>query len=653
MNKVERIKELVEILNKANVEYYRDDNPSMSDKEYDKLMDELAALEKETGIVFENTPTKNVGGKNSDALEKVQHTRPMLSAKKTKSIDELWSFVDGKDVVLSWKLDGHTLVLRYSGGEFKQAITRGEHGLVGEDVTHTAKFLRGIPKKVSCLEDFEVRGESVLSWIDFDLLNRNKDMSHPRNTAAAYVRSTVPDKGALSHIDFVAFELMLPGDKKKTKLQQLDFLSMNGFNVVNHRFFGAVKGEASFKSNVNSFVPEEYPYPADGIIVEYQDLEYGRSLGTTAHHENRMIAFKWADDSYETVFRGVDLQTTRTGLVSIVARFDPVLIDGSYVRKADMHSLSTFEKYAFGVGDKITVYKANMIIPQIDENLTRSGTFEIPKYCPCCGSPLETHVSSGGIKNLYCPNENCIARNAQKIARYCDSEAMNIDGINATVLEKLMSYGVVTCFADLYKLAEKREEILNIPGMGNGTYDRIVESVKKSRHCRLSSFLVGVSIPGMGRNAAKAIDEYFEGSWTRFVQAIEEKFSFFHIGGITQGLHRNIYKWYENENERRLWQPLIKELNFNDRTKKAAPSGGPCAFAGKNICITGIINGMDEATMGEVLKLIGANVTDSVDSSVDYIIVGDGANPTIISQSFVWGTELVPESKMAEMMGQA
>ncbi len=649
-NNVLRIKELIKIIADADVAYYRDDAPSMTDREYDALLEELRELEKTTGIVFANSPTKRVGGSNKAELKKVAHSKPMLSAKKTKSVEDIVSFASGGDVMLSWKMDGLTLVLRYRGGNFVQALTRGEDGLVGEDITHNVKYLRNIPKKVSCRDDFEVRGEGVISWADFRLVNRNSDEGHPRNTAAGAVRAATPDKGVLSHIDFYAFELIYPEDESRTKSEQLDFLSVNGFDVVEHVWIDSLSGEQGVKRAIEDFQPEKYAYPVDGIVAEYDDLDYGKSLGATAHHENRLLALKWEDNLYETVFRGVSLATTRSGQVSITAEFDPVMIDGSYVKRADLHSVSNFEKYHFGIGDKITVYKANMIIPAIAENLTQSGTYALPDRCSCCGSKLELKISSGGIKNLWCPNEECIARNAQKIARFCDKDAMNMEGFTASVLEQLMAYGIVKTFVDLYDLEKHREQILTTPGFGFGSYDKLIKSVEKSRRCKLSQFLVAVSIPLMGASNARALDEYFCGSWDAFEKAIKEDFPFFHIAGISQALSRNIHNWYADEAEAKLWRPVLKEITFVGQPDKVGEDGNP--FSNANVVVTGTVNGLNRKDITELLTLLGANVQDSVTKNTTYLIVGEKPGAKKLATALDYKITMITEGHFAKMLSE-
>ncbi len=647
MNNLQHMKELIDTITKADEAYYQKDAPIMTDREYDKLVLELKMLEKTTGIRFAHSPVGRIPSDEKEELETVKHTKPMLSCQKTKSVDELVQFAGDRDTVLSWKLDGLTLVLRYEKGRFVQAITRGRDGLVGEDVTHTVKHLRNIPFAVPCKEAFEVRGEGVVSWKDFEILSKLSDgSSHPRNIASGAVRSLTPDRGKLAHMDFIAFELI--GKKSpKRKVDQLEFLRQNHFAVVDHTVILRTT-EEDLRDAVYAFQPTTCSYPVDGLILEYNDLAYGRSLGATAHHEKRMIALKWADELYDTVFRGVELTTTRTGAVSIVGLFDEVLIDGTRVHKASLHNLSLFEHFRFGEGDRIRVYKANQIIPQIAENLTSSGTFVLPKYCPCCGTALTVRYTSGGTKELYCPNEQCLARNAQRIARFCDKAAMNIKGLSASTIETMMGYGWIRSFADLYHLAAHSDEILRTPGFGADRYSAIFDAVEKSRRCYMHQFLVGLGIPLLGPETAKTLHQYYYGDIHAFEDALQKGFLFSHIDGISEALERRLHEWYADPMNQTLLRAMMNELQFIGTSRITADRDNP--FFDMEVVITGTFAEFTRAELTDLLTSFGARVSDRVGTDTDYLLYGTMPGSKKVGAAMKHKTTMISETKLGEML---
>lgn len=670
-NSVQRMKELITLINKANEEYFGDDAPTLSDREYDELFAELSELEKLTGIVFSTSPTSRTGGSVKNGLKKVKHTKPMLSAKKTKDPEDVVAFAQISDTLLSWKLDGLTLVLRYNDGKFEKAITRGDNGIIGEDVTRTVAHLRNVPQTVECRQPFEVRGEGVMSWADFNAVSPGADRGHPRNIAAGAVRALEPDVNTLQRIDFIAFELIMPDDNRKTKVQQLEFLIRQGFNVVQFEQTKATWDGKKLLSAINAFDPETYVYPVDGIIAEYNDVAFGKSLGATSHHENRMLALKWTDNLYETVFRGATLATTRTGLVAIIAEFDPVIIDGGTVQRADMHSLGNFEKFKFGIGDKIKVYKANMIIPQVAENLTQSGTYMLPDRCSCCGRRLEVRKSAAGTRNLYCPNLECIARNSQKIARLCEKDGLNIEALTAARIEDLMAYDLIRSYADIFHLREKKERMLTISGFGEGTCGKIIHGVEDARKTTLGRLLYGMGIERMSAGPARSIDEYFYGSWDRFTQAVNDGFDFHSIEGISKALNDNIYAWYKEVVRTAAFTDLLKELSFNDKkpkeeakeevkeevvveaeenkTEASSPSTANC-FTGKKVAFTGIVNGMSASTMASILELIGAVVSKTVETDTYCLVVGKEPDTKVLSQALLKNIKVLTGEEFAQML---
>ncbi len=650
MNKLHRMRELIEQLRTANEAYFGKDAPVMSDREYDALMEELVTLEKETGIRFKSSPTGKVGGDVSKELKPVTHTKPMLSCNKTKNMQDIAEFAKGRDVVLSWKMDGLTLVLRYEGGKMLQAITRGSDGLVGEDVTHTVSHFRNIPFLVPCKDRFEVRGEGVVSYEDFKLLAKlGEGASHPRNVAAGAVRSLSADRGKLSHLDFFAFELIRE-DAPATKRAQLQFLKENNFDVVEHVFVPQSTEKEEMITALEAWTPAAFAYPVDGVVAEYDDIAYGKSLGATAHHEKRMLALKWKDELKETVFRGVELITTRTGAVSIVAKFDEVEIDGTRVHRANLHNLGNFERYAFGEGDIIQVYKANMIIPQIAENLTRSGTYCLPRFCPSCGEELTVRTSPTGVRELYCQNEGCLARNAQKIARYCDRKAMNIDGLSAKVLERMMAYGWIKSFKDLYQLQLHEEEIVNTPTFGADWYQTIRAQIEQSRKCYMYQFLVGLGIPHIGPEAAKILHQYYYGSMQDFEKAIKERFSFSHIAGISLAQECAIYEWYGDLKAQQTLHALMAELNFVGMTK--VDENGKNPFRDTEVVLTGTFERFSRPALAELFASLGACVRDFVNESTDYLVYGALPGSKQVGAALKYGVNMISEQKLGELLEQ-
>lgn len=651
MNNVVKMKELINKIKEADVAYFQNDAPIMTDREYDALVLELTMLEKATGIHFSDSPIGKVPGDSKEGLKTVTHSKPMLSCNKTKDINDIIKFAGDEEIVLSWKMDGLTLVLRYEDGKLKQAITRGSDGIVGEDVTHTVTHFRNIPQVVPCKDYFEVRGEGVVSWEDFQILSKlNTGTSHPRSVASGAVRSVVADKGKLIHLDFFAFEL-IKDVAPSTKKEQLEFLKENNFDVVEHTVLGPFENDDEIKNTLEKWTPDGFAYPVDGIVAEYNDIAYGQSLGATAHHEKRMLALKWQDEIKETVFKGVELITTRTGKVSIVGEFDEILIDGTRVHRANLHSLSNFEKYRFGVGDTIRVYKANMIIPQIAENVTMSGTFELPKYCPSCGEPLTVKVSLNGTKDLYCPNEECIARNAQKIARFCDKSAMNIQGLSASVIENLMSYGWIKSFKDLYHLHIHKDEIISTIGFGAERYENIWYAIDSSRNCFMYQFLVGLGIPFVGREVAKILHQYFYGSVEDFEKAIRDGFYFSHISGISETVERSIQNWYENDENQNIMHALMNELNFKGVKKADKDKVNP--FYDSLVVVTGTFENFTRDGILELLTSLGARTADYVTDDTEYLIYGDIPGNKKVSYAMKYGVTMISQNKFIEMLEKA
>jgi len=623
---LQRMKELIPLINEADTAYYKYDSPMMTDREYDQLYNELLELEKQTGIVLSNSPTQKVTGETLESLVQVRHTRPMLSAEKTKSIDAAADFIGGKAVVVSWKLDGLTLVLRYDNGKLRQAITRGTEGMVGEDVTHTAKVFINIPLEIPCKDSLEVRGEGVISWENFDKINQDAEVpyTHPRNLAAGAVRRLDAEKSRGQYLEFFAFELISDNDDYNSKKSQLKTLADNGFDVVAHISVDEQTVREQIEALIKGFDPAHFSFPVDGLVIEYDDLEYGRSLGETGHHTNRLIGLKWEDKLYDTVFLGLELATTRTGMVSLTGIFADTEIDGTIVNRAYLHNLDNLDKFSLGIGDQVKIYKANMIIPQLAENTTRSGTLQYPDKCPCCGSGLVIRASDSGTRLLFCDEPTCPAKLIRKFVHFCSKTRMNIPGISEKTLEKFINSGWVKDFGGLYELEQHREAFVNTPGFGERLFDKIQKAINNSRDCTLNQLIAGLGIPMVGRTAGRVLSSHFNSDWDAFEGAILSGFDFTQIKDFGKTLNDNIYAWYADESEAKLWRPLLKHINV----KKDLENTGSVtenAFFGKTVVATGKLINYSRDGIQEKLLSLGAKPGGSVSKNTDFLIVGENA----------------------------
>lgn len=648
---LERMRELIEQLTEADIAYYKNDAPIMTDLEYDRLTEELASLEHDTGLVLSGSPTQKVSGEILESLAEVRHTKPMLSAGKTKSIEDLIRFAAGRAVLMSWKMDGLTLVLRYEYGKLKQAITRGREGIIGEDVTHTVRTFRNVPLTIPTKESFEVRGEGVISWESFRRINASLEepYTHPRNLASGSTRKLDAGEASKRRLEFWAFELVSDHLEPESKLAQQQFLQRSGFSVVPYIFLDAGHSEQDIRDTVAGMEPKDFAYPVDGLVMEYEDLRYGKSLGATGHHENRLIALKWADELYSTRFRGVELATTRTGMVSITGLFDPISIDGTLVSRAYLHNLDIFDEFQFGIGDEISVYKANMIIPQIADNKTQSNTYMLPMTCPCCGKPLTVKYTSGGTRQLYCGNPHCAAKLVQKFAHFCEKTRMNIEGLSATTLEKLIGHGWVRNFGDLYGLEQYREDIVRTEGFGERSFDRLQAAIEKSRRCTLAKFIAGLGIPMVGRHAGRDLDRYFHGSWAEFEAAILNGFDFTQLPDFGETMHNNIYTWYADAQEAKLWRPLLRKIQFETKENLTMETTMNNPFAGKTVVATGKLEHYTRDGIQEKLISLGAHPSGAVSKKTDYLIVGEKAGSKLTKAQQL-GVKTLTEQEFEDML---
>ena len=646
------MKELIEKLKEADVAYYRDDNPIMSDREYDELTAELQLLESKTGVILSGSPTQRVSGEILESLTPVPHTRPMLSANKTKDVEALVKFANKSQVILSWKLDGLTLVLRYKDGKLDQAITRGTDGIIGEDVTHTVRTFLNVPLTIPTTDAFEVRGEGVISWEHFDLINSGLEEPYrsARNLAAGSTRKLDASESGKRFLEFFAFDLVSDYLEPRSKLAQLQLLERNGFSVVPYIYLDALHKPDIIRDAIRQFDPEKFAYPVDGLIMEYDDRIYGSSLGATGHHENRMIALKWEDEVVETEFLGVRLATTRTGMVSITGLFKPVELGGTTVSHAYLHNLDIFDEFQFGIGDRIQVYKANMIIPQIYSNRTQSNTFVLPMTCPCCGEPLVAKTTSGGTRQLYCENPSCSAKLIRKFTHFCSKTRMNITGISERTMEKLIGNGWVHTFGDLYTLEKHKASIVETEGFGEKSFARLQAAIEKSRHCTLAKFIAGLGIPQVGRHAGRDLEKFFDGSWNSFEQAIRDGFDFTQLPDFGETMHNNIYAWYADAEEATLWKPLLDHIVFEkENNTMSVNSNNP--FAGKTVVATGKLENYTRDGIQNKLLSLGAIPASSVTKKTDFLIVGENAGSKLAKAASL-GIRTLTEAEFEAMISE-
>ena len=622
----QRMKTLITTLTEADTAYYKLDDPIMTDWEYDRLYDELRELECQTGIIHSGSPTQKVSGEILEELTPVTHTKAMLSAKKTKSRSEIVSFLGGHPAVASWKLDGLTLVLRYNGGKLTQAITRGAEGLVGEDVTHSVRVMSNVPLEIPCTEPFEVRGEGVISWERFNRANDNLEpgeapYTHPRSLAAGSVRRLDATKTKALGIEFLAFELVSDKAEYATKREQLESLAANGFDVV--PYVTIEVNSSQVLPILEGFDPAVFPYPVDGVIVEYDNIAYGKSLGATGHHENRMIALKWVDELHESTFLGLETATTRTGMVSLTGIFKDVIIGGTTVNRAYLHNLDVLDGFRLGVGDRVLLYKANMIIPQLAENLSHSGTLAYPTHCPCCGSGLIIRTSVNGMRLLYCQEPTCPAKLVQKFVHFCSKTRMDIPGLSEKTLEKLIGNGWVKNYGDLYELEQHREAFVSTPGFGDKLFEKIQKAVNNSRTRALNQLIAGFGIHTVGRSAGRILNAHFDGSWDAFEDALKTGFNFTSLKDFGQTMHDNLYAWYADESEEKLRCSLPKHITFEKKEPNIMNTSNP--FYGKTIVATGKLENYTRDEIQMRLLSLGAKPSSSVSKSTDYLVVGENA----------------------------
>lgn len=619
--KMERMKELVAQLNAASKAYYAEDREIMSNFDYDRLYDELEQLEKETGVTLSNSPTINIGYEAVEELPKERHESPMLSLGKTKSREELQDWLQGKEALLSWKLDGLTVVLTYREGKLAKAVTRG-NGEVGEVITNNARTFQNLPVSIAYQGELVLRGEAVITYSDFEKINaeimeEEDKYKNPRNLCSGSVRQLNNEITAKRNVRFYAFALVKAEgvDSSNSRMRQFSFLREQGFDVVEHLL---VKPEtiqeaiAAFEKKV-----ESYDVPSDGLVLSYDDIAYGQSLGRTAKFPRDSIAFKWADELRETTLQEVEWSPSRTGLINPIAVFEPVELEGTTVSRASLHNISILRGLKLGIGDKITVYKANMIIPQIAENLTCSDNVEIPAACPVCGK--ETVVKSvNDTESLYCTNPACAAKKIKAFTLFVSRDAMNIDGLSEATLEKFISMGFIHEFADLFHLSAHKEQIVEMEGFGEKSYANLEASVEKARKTTLPRLIYSLGIANIGLANAKMLCRQFDYRLDALMDADAEALG--ETEGIGEVIAAAFVAYMAQPENREMLARLAEELEIEIPETDA----GSLSLNGLSFVITGSLNHYGSRNeLKEEIEKLGGKVTGSVTSKTECLINND------------------------------
>ncbi|WP_317297384.1 NAD-dependent DNA ligase LigA [Clostridium fessum] len=626
-DKTKRIRELIGTLRAAGRAYYQESREIMSNFEYDKLYDELVSLEKETGIVFANSPTQNVGYEVVSALPKERHEKPMLSLNKTKSVEELADWLGGQTGLLSWKMDGLTIVLTYQNGTLVKAVTRG-NGEIGEVITANAKAFVNVPLNISYQGELILRGEAIIRYSDFEKINEQIEdvdakYKNPRNLCSGSVRQLNSEITAQRQVHFYAFSLVKADgiNFKNSRKEQFEWLKTQGFEVV--EYHEVTKETLPETVKMYSEAIAENDTPSDGLVLLYDDIAYGQSLGRTAKFPRDSIAFKWADEIQETKLLYIEWSASRTGLINPVAVFEPVELEGTTVSRASVHNISIMEALELGAGDRITVYKANMIIPQIADNLTRSGVRDIPEVCPVCGGQTEVRQLND-VKSLYCTNPDCQAKKIKSFTLFTSRDALNIAGLSEATLEKFIGVGMIHEYADIFHLDRHQEEIVEMDGFGQKSYDNLIAAAEKASHTTLPRMVYGLGVAGIGLANAKMICRHFKNDFEAMRHATVEELV--EIDGIGEVLAQAWTAFFSDGKNNAIVDHLLAELTFEAGDEESS-EGADEAFAGMNFVITGSLEHFkNRKELQELIERRGGKVTGSVTSKTNYLINNDVAS---------------------------
>ena len=643
-SKIDRIKELVELLNKAGKSYYSEGRELMSNYEYDALYDELGMLEKETGYILSNSPTVNVG---YEVLSE-RHESPMLSLDKTKSPEALAEWLGSQKGLLSWKLDGLTIVLTYDNGQLQKAVTRG-NGEVGEIITNNARVFKNVPVTIPFKGKLVLRGEAIITYSDFERINEqipeaDAKYKNPRNLCSGSVRQLNNEITAQRNVHFFAFTLVSAQDVDfdNSRQRQFEWLKDQGFSVVEYKMVTKDTILDTIEWFEKTIVTNDFP--SDGLVILYDDIAYGDSLGRTAKFPRNAMAFKWTDETAETTLREIEWSASRTGLINPVAVFDPVELEGTQVSRASVHNISIVESLKLGIGDRIKVFKANMIIPQIAENLTQSGNLEIPEVCPVCGGKTQIKQVND-VKTLYCINEDCQAKHVKSFAHFVSRDALNIDGLSEATLEKFIQHGFLKNFCDLYHLEKFRDEIIALDGFGEKSYENLLTSVENSRNTTLPKFIYGLGIANVGLSNAKMIVQALGNDIEKVIHAGRQELE--KIDGVGAVIADTFASYFENEKNKEEFYKLLQEMHI----EKAPDNQNNQILTGKVFVITGSLEHFENRNqLKERIEQLGGRVTGSVTGKTSYLINNDSHSTSSKNKTAAkLGVPVITENEFLEM----
>lgn len=628
------MRQLVNKLNHYRDQYYNNNISEVEDSEYDKLFDELKNLEKEWNTIYPDSPTQTVGYQVQSKLKKVTHSHPMLSLAKSTDLNEIEKFIDNKKVVFMLKCDGLTCSIHYEDGKLISAETRGD-GTVGEDITNNIKMVSNVPLTIPVKGNVTVDGEIIVKWDVFERMNEGalegEDFSHPRNYASGSIRQLDTKITKDRQLSFIAWKLIEAPKFSNSFGQNLDYMEQLHFEVVPWHTFKSTSLEKLFGifNWMYYDVAEEHEIPVDGLVVAYDDITYGDSLGATAHHLNSQFAWKREMENVETTLRDVEWNVGKSGMVAPTAVFDPIDLGGAITTRATLHNVSIIKGLKLGIGDRITVARMNEVIPKVTSNITQSDNLKIPTVCPCCRDKLLHRVSESGAETLWCVNPNCPEKMLSKFVQFVSKPAMNIDGLSEATLKRFIDAGYITRFADIYHLSDFKREIVKMDGFGAKSYEKLIDSIEKSRNVKLENYLVALSIPNIGKSAAKTISKYFNGDYSKLVEALRNNFDFTQLDDFGEIMNQSLCNWWNNQAVYSWWRQgsdiednLVAELHFIVEDKKEVVQND--FWRGKRFCVTGSFS-VSRDKIVEKIEAQGGTFVSSVSKKLDLLIVGEKA----------------------------